>query len=74
MDAILSLNDSEFDDPSPPEDIVRGHADALYTELARSLKAACLKHTVIRLHFRFDVFRYLFGSYSKTCLYFNDFD
>ena len=67
---------SEFNDPSPPEHIVRSHAAALYIELARSLKADCLlfKHTVIRLPFRFDVFRFLFGSYNKKCLYFCNFD
>ena len=58
----LILSNSEFDDPDPPEHIVRSHAAALYTELAKSLKADCLKHTVIRLPFRFDVFRFLFGS------------
>ena len=28
----------------------------------------------MRLHFRFDVFRVLFGSYNKKKLYFHDFD
>ena len=68
------LSDSEFDDPDPPEHIVRSHAAALYIELAKSLKADCLKHTVIRLPFRFDVFRFLFGSYNKKRLYFSDFN
>ena len=45
----LILSNSEFDDPDPPEHIVRSHAGALYTELAKSLKADCLKHTVISL-------------------------
>ena len=70
----LILSNSEFDDPDPPEHIVRSHAAALYTELAKSLKADCLKHTVIRLPFRFDVFRFLFGSYNKKRLYFCDFN
>jgi len=65
---------SEFGNPSPPEDIVRTYATALYTELTKSLKADCLNHTVIRLPFRFDVFRFLFGSYEKEELYFCDFD
>ena len=68
------LSNSEFDDPDPPEHIVRSHAAALYIELAKSLKADCLKHTVIRLPFRFDIFRFLFGSYNKKLLYFCDFD
>ena len=61
---FLILFNSEFDDPDPPELIVRSHAAALYTELAKSPKADCLKHTctyslkhtVISLPFRFDVF------------------
>ena len=31
----LILSNSEFDDPDPPEHIVRSHAAALYTELAK---------------------------------------
>ena len=57
------LSDSEFDDPDPPEHIGRSHAAALYIELAKSLTAD-----------RFDVFRFLFGSYNKKRLYFSDFN
>ena len=34
------LSNSEFDDPDPPEHIVRSHAAALYIELAKSLSQA----------------------------------
>jgi len=39
----------------------------------RSLKADCTKQTIIRIPFRFDVFRFLFGCKRKA-LYLHDFD
>lgn len=53
---------------------MRQCVSAFTTAIAKSLKVDCIKQTVKRVPFRFNVFRFLFGDCKKKNLYFTDFD
>ena len=71
---ILFLTLRSFFNPSPEEYVVRRHVAEFTLEIARSLRTDNTKHTYIRMSFRGDVFRFLFGDCNKSLLYQHDFD
>ena len=56
---------SAYNNPSPPDHIVKHHVALFSIEINRSLKTGCLNHTEFRIPFRFDVFKFLFNDYNK---------
>ena len=73
MCLYFSLNFRSFNNPSPEEYVVRRHVAEFTLEIARSLRTDNTKHTYIRMSFRGDVFKFLFGDCNKTRLYQHDF-
>lgn len=62
-----------YDHPRPMDHVVRSCVAAFVFAVHRSLKADCTKQTILRIPFRFDVFRFLFGC-NRKALYLHDFD
>ena len=58
----------QFEDPQPPEYVIREAVGNFTLAIDRSLRVACFKNIVLRIPFRHDVVRYLFKDKVKLTL------